>query len=162
MTTPELAPCPFQSCGSTNIAVFCVRVGAGKVICWDCGACGPVRSSRHEAIDAWNRRATPPADPERERRIETCLNAINLMAGICPTQAQFWMQRLDEARALMRSAPAADDRLRDAIESHVHDLVKRYQPAPNMEGTFTGPPSIARLIDRLLAAIGKDPLRRSK
>lgn len=50
-------------------------------------------------------------------------------------------------------------RLREAVRSHVRDLSKHWQPAPNMEGTFTGPPSVARTINRLLAAIGDPPLR---
>ena len=34
------------------------------------------------------------------------------------------------------------------VSSLANDLYKKYQPAPNMEGTFTGPPSIGKLLEK--------------
>lgn len=36
--------------------------------------------------------------------------------------------------------------LRSAIETHIHELTKKYQPAPFMDGSRHVPPSIERLL----------------
>ena len=51
----ELKECPF--CGSSDLMLDCECVLGCKefsVMCRDCGACGPPKSSMTEAEDAWN------------------------------------------------------------------------------------------------------------
>ena len=43
--------------------------------------------------------------------------------------------------------------LEDAIRSHVTDLSRHYQPAPDMGGKSRVPPSIRRLLGRLMEPV---------
>lgn len=49
-----IAPCPF--CGAANCAVAEAGDDCATVRCYACGIHGPVRNTRREAIEAWNRR----------------------------------------------------------------------------------------------------------
>lgn len=56
----ELLPCPF--CGSPPTLYHTSRTIYPHVVCSSeaCEACGPALYSPEAAIDAWNKRATPP------------------------------------------------------------------------------------------------------
>ncbi len=43
--------------------------------------------------------------------------------------------------------------LRSAIETHIHDLTKKYQPAPFMDGSRHVTPSIERMLVALEKAL---------
>lgn len=54
----ELKPCPF--CGGTQTRPEQVEAAAGalfEVLCGNCGACGPLKETLGQGIDAWNTRA---------------------------------------------------------------------------------------------------------
>jgi Lar family restriction alleviation protein len=48
---PELKPCPF--CGNKDQDAF---ICDGRVICYKCGAIGPLKKTKEAAIAAWNNR----------------------------------------------------------------------------------------------------------
>jgi Lar family restriction alleviation protein len=53
--------CPF--CGHQNIAdprQSVIGINQQRFNCRQCGACGPIRETEGSAIDAWNRRPSPP------------------------------------------------------------------------------------------------------
>lgn len=52
-----LLPCPF--CGGADVVASLDGAQDWRVSCGRCGAEGGPRETRDEAIDAWNRRATP-------------------------------------------------------------------------------------------------------
>lgn len=54
---PAPLPCPFPSCGSPNVKVITDEQVC--VICDDCGASGPSRDSREEAVRAWDEATRP-------------------------------------------------------------------------------------------------------
>lgn len=62
MGDETILPCPF--CGSTDLQVNKPEVGRLHyfVFC-ACGVDGPRYGNRERAIEAWNRRATPPVPP---------------------------------------------------------------------------------------------------
>lgn len=49
----KIKPCPFCNCKDI---VICDKGTAWSLYCWDCGAIGPTKKNRSEAIEAWNHR----------------------------------------------------------------------------------------------------------
>ena len=61
----ELKPCPFLSCGSKDVRWFSAPSFEDEcesdyyVACAKCGASGPIRAKRKDAIAEWDARAEP-------------------------------------------------------------------------------------------------------
>lgn len=60
----KLLPCPF--CGGTPHASEGLNDYEFMTTCWDCDFDGPTRTSRADAIKAWNTRPNTPTDKDLE------------------------------------------------------------------------------------------------
>lgn len=59
MATAHLAPCPFCGADETELALSTIMPRQVAVGCARCGAYGPQKTRRTDAIAAWNLRLEP-------------------------------------------------------------------------------------------------------
>lgn len=125
----ELLPCPFcgydkpdQMCSSTG-----ARVTGFYVWCQACDAEGPASSvSFGNAVDAWNRRASPPA--KTGEHINAIRELIEFTRRYAPESSgqRLYISKAERAIAALTHSPgpaeARDAARLDWIERHAHLL----------------------------------------
>lgn len=101
MSAETLLPCPFcgaaaRVTGDDGASVDGRGTWWGR--CPECGADGSAHDWKHEAIAAWNRRATQPTPSttvERERLAKMC----DAHVATCEDSAETWRRAQDDRRA---------------------------------------------------------------